>query len=253
MKAALVIFIVMISLLGSVFSTRLIKTPGELTAFSKACPFEINMEKMPVMVVRVIDNSYLPKSFSHRCIFNQMKSDKEIVVINRENEPQILNELVHQSKIPADENSIQPIGEILAPSHLYVINEKDGWVEVSLSEIKSGIYTFKEEFEFNPQLEIARQNIDSIFKFILFAGIFLLQLIALTFIFKPLFQWIRRREEMAEINHVFKLAQKNFQLNNIYDASRLLVKCAESKVDCHGKTKAIELLDGLAKNMRSTT
>jgi hypothetical protein len=247
MRGILHLVIVTAALIVSFIGTNLVPVPKALKATAKECPFELNMEKVPVMVVRVIDNSSLPKEFAKRCFMNQLNNKEGIVIVNRENEPHILKELVHQSEIPVDERSVQPIGEILVPSHLYVINQRNNWVEVSLSEIKSGIYIVREEFEFNPLLEKAKENAGLIFKVILYCLMLTVLIFVAYILTAPIFNLLKRQEQIASINHNFSMAQEHLRKNNINEASRLLVQCAQSQFDCKGKIEAIHILKGLAK------
>jgi hypothetical protein len=249
MRGILHLLIITSVLVVSFIGTNLVPVPKGLKATAKECPFELNMEKVPVMVVRVIDNSSLPKEFAKRCFLNQLNDKEGIIIVNRENEPHILKELVHQSEIPVDEKSVQPIGEILVPSHLYVINERNNWVEVSLSEIKSGIYILREEFEFNPLLEKAKEDAGLIFQVILYSLMLTVLMVVAYVLTGPVFNFLKRREQIASINHTFSLAQENLRKNNIHEASRLLVQCAQSKFDCKGKLEAIQLLKGLARHI----
>lgn len=250
MRSILHVLIIAINVMLGLGIGLNIKTPNFLKISAMDCPFTLNMEKIPVMVVRVIENSSLPKEFSRRCFLNQMNEKEGIIFVNRENEPQILNELAHQSEIPSKDETVQPIGEILVPSHLYVINERNNHVEVSLSEIKSGIYIFREEFAFNPMIEVLKEHSETLFK--LFVGLFCfsVSMIISYMCTSPIFTWLKRREEISLVNHKYTLAQKLIAQNNIYQAGNLLVECAQSPYDSQGKRESLNILKGLSNVMK---
>lgn len=250
MKYFLKLFVLFTALIGSIFLALTIKSPQFLKASAERCPFNLNMSETPVMVVRVIDNSTLPKEFIKRCMLSQMTEKNGVVFVNRENEPQILNELAHQSDIPSSQDHVQPIGEILVPSHLYVINQKESWIELSLSEVKSGIYVIKEEFEYNIALEALKNNSDFVFKSLVFIFSLLFFYISINLILRPIYLWLDRREKVNSLNKKFLQAKYLLSQNNVFAAGNLLMECAKSPVDCVSKSSAMLILKDLSKMIK---
>lgn len=246
MRSILYLVMFLVSVAGAIFVGMKVSFPSVLKTAAKECPFELNPEKVPVMVVRVIDNSDLPSEFSRRCFLSQLTEKEGVIFVNRENEPQILEELAHQSEIPASDSSIQPIGEILVPSHLLVMNGNGNKVEVSLSEVKSGIFIFKESFSFNPMLESAKEHSESIYRFII--GVMtLMAVFSIQFIFTcPLFTYLHRREEIRIIEHKFQLAKNLIGESQFMKAGDLLVECARSPHETTTRNTALQILKNLS-------
>jgi hypothetical protein len=250
MKYLLKIFVLFISLTGSAVVTMKINSPEFLKHSAESCPLTLNMVETPVMVVRVIDNTNLPKDFIKRCMFSQMTVKNGVVFVNRENEPQILNELARQSDIPSSQDHVQPIGEILVPSHLYVINQKESWIEVSLSEIKSGIYVIKEEFQYHKVLETLKTNSDFVFKSIAFIFSFLISYFLVNSILRPIYRWLDHQEKVALLTRKYEQAKYFLSQNNMYAAGDLLVECAKSPIDCQSRSSAKSILKDLSKMVK---
>ncbi len=246
MRTILYLLMFLISTATAITLASWMKFPADLKSAARKCPFELNSEKVPVMVVRVIDNSHLPAEFTRRCFLGQLTEKEGVIFVNRENEPQILEELAHQSEIPASDSSILPIGEILVPSHLLVMNGNGNEVEVSLSEIKSGIFIFKEGFSFNPLFEAAKKYSETIFRTLLaFLG-FVTSYVIQFMITRPLFRYLRRREEISLVKYNFNLAKSLIGENQFKQAGDLLVECARSSHETKSKNDALQILRGLS-------
>jgi hypothetical protein len=252
MKAILRTLVILAVIVSTTYIVSLVKPPAELKKVVSGCPFTINDSEAPVMVVRMIDNSTLPKEFVKRCIMNQMTEKNGIIFINRENEPHILNELAHQSDIPASEKHIQPIGEILVPSHLFVINQKDTWVDVSLSEIKSGIYIFKEEFEYSLLIESIKKNVVLAFVVVLWTIVFVISYVFSNIFLKPTYQWLQHKEDVQALMRKFELARYHISQNEVRKAGDLLVECARSPINCDIRTNAALILKNLSTMIGAT-
>ncbi len=250
MKYFLKLFVLLIALIGSVLITVKIKSPEFVRLSAESCPFPLNMTETPVMVVRVIDNSTLPKEFIKRCMLSQMTEKDGVVFVNRENEPQILNELAHQSDIPSSPEHVQPIGEILVPSHLFVINQKESWVDLSLSEVKSGIYVVKEEFQYNTALEVFKKNSDIVFKSFVFIVSLVILYALMSLPLLPIYKWLDHRAQVNSLNKKFSQAKYLLSQNNVYAAGDLLMECAQSTLDCPSRSSAMSILKDLSKMVK---
>jgi hypothetical protein len=250
MKNILILLMVFVSLLCGILLGPKVKIPAMVREAGDHCPFDIAKEKLPVMAVRIVDNSNLPREFASRCLYSHLSEKQGVVRINRENEPLILNELARQSEVPASPESIQPIGEILIPTHLYVINEKDGWVEVSLSEIKTGKFNFQASFSFRAMEDYLRQNATFLFRIVVGFIIFLMGLIGFRMLLSPVFNWLTKRDRVSELERKLNRAREIISQGNIRLAGDLLVECASADIECNAREEAKSFLHNIGKRIK---
>lgn len=237
--------IVIFSCFAALIIMTYVAPPESIKKFQQLCPLNLKGIKLPVMVIRTIDNSSLSKSLLQKCIYNQISEKEGVIFINRESEGMILSELARQGEIPVSENSLQPVGEILVPSHLLVINQTDQDIEISLSEVKSGAFVLRKEFQYLPTVELFKKNVFVVFNFLVFFSATIILSGLFHILLRPLFVRIEKQNDINKIDKDHKRALAYLKENKLYAASELMVKCARFSTPCQARSKAIAFLKNI--------
>lgn len=233
-----------ISISLALYIYTLTTTPRWLTQFSNRCENKVSFSNSTPISLRIIDNSRLPHDFKRKCIYKDIMNESTIIV-NRKHESTILSELAHQSEIPTSIDQAIPIGELLTPSHILVLNQKGSVANISLTEIKTGKYLINNNIEYSHATQWIKRNSTSIFYVLIFLVSVVLAFSLLKTLMFPIDKYINLREKRRVLDEKLDDAKALLIQNKINSASKLLVECAQSSILSPSKQKAQDLLGNL--------
>ena len=250
MEKTIKILLISLSIIAASYVATIVNPPEPLKTNLGKCPSLLNMDNLATMIIRVVDNAKDTRTFINRCLYQHLAYQEGVKLIDRKNEKIFIDEMTRQSEIPSTAESTIPIGEMLSPTHLLIVEPIDTKLSITLSNIKSGTIIQSKVHDILLAREYVFQNFTKLFKIVSFV----ITLAVLLLLLYPIFIYLRKREaankEIEILQHDYKIAVNLIQNGNIHEGSRLLTNIAQSNYRSTYKQKAISTLRKLADYKR---
>jgi len=225
------------------------KFPNGIEIFSKflsppkdfICKELIPILPQNVITLRVINRSQFDPI--ENCLSKYASENHIILIADKQTENKIVEEMMRQSELPTDPDSFIKIGQMLAPSHLLIINQIK--VNLFFNKIEYGLYqikTGKVLTKGNKVLSFYDHYFDYIKAINNYLFLFGLLLTGFKVIESPIHKYYKLKKERIHSYSNYKHALNLIQSDNILDGTDVLISIAQDDIKGGSSTLALEKL-----------
>ena len=222
---------------------RFLTPPKDFT-----CNELIPMLSQNVITLRVINRSQFDPI--ENCLSKYASENHIILIADKHTENNIVEEMMRQSELPTDPASFIKIGQMLAPSHLLIVNQIK--VNLLFNRIEYGLYqikTGKVLSKGNIVLSFYDHYFDFIKAIINYLILFSVILAAIKVIESPIHRYFKLQKERIHSYSNYKHALNLIKSDNLLDGTDLLISVAHDKINGGASYLALEKLRKIKNNL----